>query len=45
MQVVGHLSAAELQPGWRGNKDATLARHYLVIWRLSEGRSCSQVAS
>ena len=44
MQVVGHLSAAELQAGWRGSKDATLARHYQVIWLLSEGRSTAEVA-
>jgi transposase len=44
VQVVGHLSAAELQAGWRGSKDATLARHYQVIWLLAEGRSCAEVA-
>ena len=44
MQVVGHLSVAELQAGRRGSKDATLARHYQVIWLLAEGRSCAEVA-
>jgi transposase len=44
VQVAGHLSAAELQAGWRGSKDATLARHYQVIWLLAEGRSCAEVA-
>ena len=44
VQVAGHLSAAELQAGWRGSKDATLARHYQVIWLLSEGRSSAEVA-
>ena len=44
VQVVGHLSAAELQAGWRGSKDATLARHYQVIWLLSEGWSSAEVA-
>ncbi len=44
MQVEGHLSVAELQAGWRGSKDATLARHYQVIWLLAEGRSCTEVA-
>ena len=44
VQVVGHLSAAELQAGWRESKDATLARHYQVIWLLAEGRSCAEVA-
>jgi transposase len=44
MQVSGHLSTAELQAGWRASKDATLARHYQVIWLLAEGRSCAEVA-
>jgi transposase len=44
MRVAGHLSAAELHAGWRGSKDATLARHYQVIWLLAEGRSCAEVA-
>ena len=43
MQVVDHLSAAELQAGWRGSKDATLARHYQVIWLLAQG-GVSEVA-
>jgi transposase len=43
-QVSDHLSAAELQAGWRESKDATLARHYQVIWLLAEGRSCAEVA-
>ena len=44
VQVAGHLSAGELQAGWRGSQDATLARHYQVIWLLSEGRSGAEVA-
>lgn len=44
MRVEGHLSVAELQAGWRGSKDATLARHYQVIWLLAAGRSCGEVA-
>jgi transposase len=44
MQVADHLSATELQAGWRASKDATLARHYQVIWLLAEGRSCAEVA-
>lgn len=44
MQVVGHLGAGELQARWRGCKEATLARHYQVIWLLAEGRSCAEVA-
>ena len=39
MRVAGHMSAAELQAGWRGSKDVTLARHYQVICLLAEGRS------
>jgi hypothetical protein len=27
VQVADQLSPAELQVGWRGSKDATLARH------------------
>ena len=44
VQVVGHMSAAELQAGWRESKDVTLARHYQVIWLLTEERSCAEVA-
>jgi transposase len=44
VHVSDHLSGAELQAGWRGSKDATLARHYQVIWLLVEGRSCAEVA-
>lgn len=35
VQIADHLSVAELQAGYRGSKDATLARHYQVIscWR------------
>ena len=44
VQVVDHLGVAELQAGWRESKDATLARHYQVIWLLAGGRSCAEVA-
>ena len=44
VQVADHLSAAELQAGWRVGQDAGLARHYQVIWLLPEGRSCAEVA-
>jgi transposase len=44
VQVADHLSVAELQAGWRASRDATLARHYQVIWLLAEGRSCAEVA-
>ena len=43
-RVAGHLSLAELQAGYCGSKDATLARHYQVIWLLAQGRSCAEVA-
>ncbi len=44
VQVGDHLSAAELQAGWRGSKDVTLARHYQVIWLLAEGHTVAEVA-
>jgi transposase len=44
MQVADQLSATELQAGWRASKDATLARHYQVIWLRADGRSCAEVA-
>ena len=43
-QVAGHLSLDELQAGYRGSEDATLARHYQVIWLLAQGRTCAEVA-
>ena len=43
-RVAEHLSVAELQAGYRGSKEATLARHYQVIWLLAQGRSCAEVA-
>lgn len=43
-QVAGHLSLEELQAGWRGSVDVTLARHYQVIWLLAQGRSSAEVA-
>ena len=42
--VADHLSVAELPAGYRGSKEATLARHYQVIWLLAQGRSCAEVA-
>jgi hypothetical protein len=30
-RVADHLSVAELQAGYRGSKEAMLARHYQVI--------------
>jgi hypothetical protein len=43
--VAGHLSLAELQVGYRRSGDATLARHYQVIWLLAQGRSCAETAA
>jgi transposase len=43
--VAGHLSLAELQAGYRRSGDATLARHYQVIWLLAQGRSCAETAA
>lgn len=44
VHVAGHLSAAELRAGWRESTDATLARHYQVIWLLAEGHTVAEVA-
>ena len=43
-RVADHLSVAELQAGYRGSKDATLARHYQVIWLLAQGRTVAETA-
>ena len=43
-RVADHLSVAELQAGYRGSKDATLARHYQVIWLLAQGRTIVETA-
>jgi transposase len=43
-QVVAHLDVEELQAGFRRSGDATLARHYQVIWLLAQGRTCPEVA-
>lgn len=42
--VAGHLSVDELQAGYRGSDDATLSRHYQVIWLLAQGRTCAEEA-
>jgi transposase len=44
VQVAGHLSAGELQAGYRGSKDARLARHWQVIWLLAEGHTVRETA-
>ena len=44
VQVSDHLSMAELQAGYRGSKDAVLARHYPVIWLLAQGQSVAETA-
>jgi transposase len=43
--VAGHLSQAELQAGYRTSGEATLARHFQVIWLLAQGRSCAETAA
>lgn len=43
-RVADHLSVTELQAGYRGSKDATLARHYQVIWLLAQGRTVAETA-
>jgi len=43
-QVVGHLTIDELQARYRDSEDATLARHYQVIWLLAQGRGYAEVA-
>jgi transposase len=43
--VAGHLSLTDLQAGYRTSGDATLARHYQVIWLLAQGRSCAETAA
>ncbi|SFC91750.1 MULTISPECIES: winged helix-turn-helix domain-containing protein [Alphaproteobacteria] len=44
VQVAAHLSVAELQAGYRGSKDATLARHFQVIWLLARGHTVAETA-
>ncbi len=44
-QVADHLSVAELQAGYRGSGDATLARHYQTIWLLKQGRTTAETAA
>jgi hypothetical protein len=39
-EVAGHLSLAELQARYRTSEDATLARHYQVIWRRRHINRC-----
>ena len=43
-RVAEHLSVAELQAGYRGSKEATLARHSQVIWLLAQGRTGAETA-
>lgn len=43
-RVAGHLRVEELQAGYRGSGDATLARHYQVIWLLAQGRTVTETA-
>lgn len=43
-RVVGHLRVEELQAGYRGSGDATLARHHQVIWLLAQGCTVAETA-
>ena len=43
-RVVGHPRVEKLRAGYRGSKDATLARHYQVIWLLAQGRTVTETA-
>ncbi len=40
--VVGHLSLEELQRGYRNGAEATIARHYQVVWLLARGGPASR---
>lgn len=42
--VVDYLGVEALQQRYRTSSDATLARHYQVIWLLAQGRSLGEVA-
>ncbi len=44
VQVADHLGMAELQAGYCGSRDATLARHYQVVWLLAQGRTVAEAA-
>ena len=44
-QVSDHLSVGELHAGYRGSRDATLARHYQTIWLLKQGRTIAETAA
>ena len=43
-RVVGHPRVAELRAGYRGSGEATLARHFQVIWLLAQGRTVAATA-
>lgn len=42
--VVEHLGVEELRERFRTSGDATLSRHYQVIWLLAQGRSLGDVS-
>ena len=44
VQVAVHPSVAGLQVGYPGSKDATLARHFQVIWLLAQGHAVAETA-
>ena len=43
-RVAEHLSVTDLQAGYRSSREATLARHYQVIWLLAQGRTVAETA-
>ncbi len=43
--VKDHLSAEELQSGWRGSADGAEARHYQTIWHLAQGKTIAETAA
>jgi transposase len=44
VRIADHLGVAELQAGYRCSTDATLARHYQVIWLLAQGHTVRETA-
>ena len=43
--VAAHLGLVELQAGYLTSGEATLARHYQVIWLMAQSRSCAETAA
>jgi transposase len=42
--VVGHLSVAALQDGFRSSEDAACSRHFQAIWLLAQGHTIAETA-